>query len=313
MNALISSIAPIFLLIALGYLLRSRNIFADAFWANLERLVFYFLFPSLLVTSIGGADLDGLEIAPMASVLMGGTLAISAGALWIRPRLAITGHTFASVFQGVTRPNTYLGLSMAVALYGQAGIALIAICIVCVIPLVNVLAVIVHLRWAPDMAQPSTNSARQKPWASAAIASLQNPVIIACLLGAALNVSSLGLPPVLGPTLELAGRAALPLGLMAVGAGLTFSAIKDQNSVLLWTTLIKMGVSPFLTWALCAMFSIEGVSASICILFSALPVSATSYVMARQMGGNSTLMAGIVTATTLTSVLTLPILATFFL
>ncbi len=306
MNSIAAGIAPIFLLVAFGYLLRHRNVFGTDFWDSIERLVFYFLFPALLISKIGGANLSGLDILPIAGVLIVSTLIISFTAILLRPRLAIPGSTFVSAFQGITRPNTYLGLSTAAALYGNAGIALVAICIVAVIPLVNFLAVIVHLRWAH-----SGETSEPVSWRRALGGAARNPVIAGCLIGAALNVSGIGLPPLVGPSLSLVGQAALPLGLIAVGAGLNFKPLRHSHHILIWTSIIKLVMSPLITWILCLAFTIEGVSMAICILFAALPVSATSYVMARQMDGDGELMAGIVTATTLLSALTLPILSIF--
>lgn len=310
MSAIAAGIAPIFLLVAFGFLLRRREVFGREFWDQVERLVFYFLFPALLISSIGSADLAGLEVLPMASVLIGGTLIICLGALIVRPQLAIAGGAFVSSFQGMTRPNTYLGLSTAAALYGDAGIALVAICIIAVIPLVNFLAVIAHLRWAGET---EIRAQEPIPWRSALSNAIRNPVIVGCLIGAMLNLSGIGLPPLIGPFLILIGKAALPLGLMAVGAGLDLTTLRQQRHVLAWTAAVKLLVLPFITWTLCVMFGIEGVSLAVCVLFSALPVSATSYVIARQMGGDAQLMAGIVTATTLLSALTLPLVALIFL
>ena len=142
--------------------------------------------------------------------------------------------------------------------------------------------------------------------------SVRNPVIIACLIGAGLNLSDVGLPAVIGPFMLLIGKAALPLGLMAVGAGLDFRSLSARRGVLTGTAAVKLIVMPFLTWVLCLTFGVEGISAVICIIFAALPVSATSYVMARQMGGDGQLMAGIVTSTTLAAALTLPIVIALF-
>ena len=59
MTGVLSALAPVFGLIAVGYLLKSRRIFTDDFWDPAERLTFYFLFPALLITSIGGAEAVG--------------------------------------------------------------------------------------------------------------------------------------------------------------------------------------------------------------------------------------------------------------
>ncbi len=307
MTAVSAAITPLYLLVAFGFLLRRRNLFGPGFWDTIERLVFYYLFPALLVSRIGSADLTGLNVLPLAAVLIGGTLFVSCGALLIKPHLSMPDSTFVSTFQGITRPNTYLGLSIAAALYGNAGIALVAVCIVAVIPLVNFLAVVVHLRWA--------DNGRPRPpltWASALTDSLRNPVIAGCLIGAGVNISGLGLPPVVGPFLILIGKAALPLGLMAVGAGLDFSSFGGQRPILLWTAAVKLLFLPFITWILCVNFAVEGVSQAVCVLFAGLPVSATSYVMARQMGGDGQLMAAVVTTTTLLATVTLPLIASFY-
>ena len=59
MTGVLSALAPVFGLIAVGYLLKSRRIFTDDFWDPAERLTFYLLFPALLITSIGGAEAVG--------------------------------------------------------------------------------------------------------------------------------------------------------------------------------------------------------------------------------------------------------------
>ena len=53
-------------------------------------------------------------------------------------------------------------------------------------------------------------------------------------------------------------------------------------------------------------FGVAGQAATISVMYASLPGSATSYVMARQMGGNATLMAGIITATTIAAMAALP-------
>ena len=307
MTGVLSALAPVFGLIAVGYLLKSRAIFTDDFWDPAERLTFYFLFPALLITSLGGAEAVGPGLLPMAAALVAAT-GLMAGALMVlRPRLAkagLAGPSFVSVFQGAIRPNTYVGIAAAMALFGDAGLTLTAAAIVAVIPLVNLLAIVGHLRWAgggAEMSIPGTG------WGEAVAPALKNPIIIACLLGAVLNVTGIGLPPVIGPILEIIGRAALPLGLMAVGAGLNFTAVREARNAVIGTAALKLAVTPAVTYAACQVFGVAGPAAAVAVMFMALPVSAASYVMSRQLGGDGPLMAGIVTATTLGAAVTLPL------
>jgi malonate transporter len=42
------------------------------------------------------------------------------------------------------------------------------------------------------------------------------------------------------------------------------------------------------------------------VLFTAAPISASSYVLARQLGGDAPLMAGLITITTICAAITMP-------
>ncbi|NQV84581.1 MAG: AEC family transporter [Rhodospirillales bacterium] len=303
MSSTLSALAPVFGLIVVGYVLKARGLFGADFWEPAERLTFYFLFPALLVSKIGGAEIAGLRALPMAAAMITATL-LMAVALMVVPRFRQGdqgGPRFVALLQGAIRPNTYVGLAAAYALFGTAGLTLAAAAIVAVIPLVNFISIIALLRWTA-----ATHSAKPG-WGAALVASLKNPIIIACVLGAFLNFTGFGLPPVVGPILDTLGSAALPLGLMAVGAGLNFEAVHARRSTITQAVVLKLAVMPGLTYAACWAYGVSGVSQTVAVMFAALPVAAGSYVMTRQMGGDGPLMAGIITATTITAGVTLPV------
>ncbi|HER25904.1 MAG TPA: AEC family transporter, partial [Rhodospirillales bacterium] len=64
-----------------------------------------------------------------------------------------------------------------------------------------------------------------------------------------------------------------------------------------------------LTYAACLVFGVTGLAVTISVLYAALPNSATSYVLARQMGGDTALLAGSITASTLLAMVTMPLIA----
>ncbi|MBT3307278.1 MAG: AEC family transporter, partial [Alphaproteobacteria bacterium] len=241
------------------------------------------------MTKIGGAEIAGLRALPMAAAMIAATL-LMAAVLMAIPKLRQGeggGPRFVSLLQGAIRPNTYVGLAAAYALFGTAGLTLAAAAIVAVIPLVNFISIIALLRWTG-----ASHSARPG-WGAALVASLKNPIIIACVLGAALNFTGLGLPPVVGPILDILGSAALPLGLMAVGAGLNFDAVHARRSTITQAVVLKLLIMPGLTYAACVALGVSGITLTVAVMFAALPVAAGSYVMTRQMGGDGPLMAGI--------------------
>ncbi|MGH6912955.1 MAG: AEC family transporter, partial [Geminicoccales bacterium] len=116
------ALAPVFLMIALGRLLAARGFPTPAFWPAAERLVYWVLFPALLLVITAGSDLTGFRVLPVASALVAAILATAGLALALRKRLGLDGAGFTSVLQGAIRTNTYVALAGAGALYGEAGL-----------------------------------------------------------------------------------------------------------------------------------------------------------------------------------------------
>jgi malonate transporter len=194
-----------------------------------------------------------------------------------------------------------VGLAVAAGAHGRPGVSLAAICVAATVPLVNLLSVAVLSRYAA----PSAARAR-----AVAVAVATNPLILACALGILLNVSGLGLPPVLESLLAALGSAALPLGLMAVGAGLDLGAARSAGARVATAAASKLLLLPGLTAAALFAFGIGGTAYGVALLYASLPCSASAYVLARQLGGDAALMASIITVETLAAILTMPLVLT---
>ena len=291
------ALAPVFLLIALGRLLRARGFPGDAFWPAAERLVYYVLFPALLFLTCATSELAGLRVLPLATALIGAILAISALALALRPWLGLDAAPFTSVFQGAIRTNTYVGLGTAGALYGAAGLLVLGVVIFIVVATVNLLAVGALIHYG------------DRPAGRAALIGsiARNPLILACLLGFAVNATGLRLTGVPHDTLAILGGGSLTLGLLCVGAGLELAHLGQHRTAALTTCVLKLVLMPAATGLGCRLLGIEGVTASVAVLFAACPISASSYVLARQLGGDAPLIAGLITLTTVAAAITMPL------
>ncbi len=53
-------------------------------------------------------------------------------------------------------------------------------------------------------------------------------------------------------------------------------------------------------------FAVAGLTAAVCVMYATMPGSPSSYVLARQTGGDGPLMAGIMTATTVAAMAAMP-------
>ncbi|MBU0724170.1 MAG: AEC family transporter [Alphaproteobacteria bacterium] len=309
MSSVLPAIGPIFLMILLGTLLKRGVLFprlglGDGFWDSTERLTYYVLFPAMLLSRVAGSSVGELQILPMAAALIVPLLMMIGALLLMRDRLRMDMPALTSVMQGTIRPNVYVILAAGGALYGAAGNTLVAIAIGIVVPTVNVLCVILLARLI-GTTEPGSRSIAK--------ALITNPIIVAVVLGLVLSSLQVGLPPIIGPTLDTIGRAALPVGLLCVGAGLNFAAARAGRRGIIISSVLKLLVLPVLTAFACFVFGVEGLTAKIAILFSGAPAAASSYILARQMGGDHQLMAGILTTQVIAAALTLPVVITFLL
>lgn len=294
-----AALLPIFLVILLGWALRRGGMPGDAFWPLVDRLTYFLFFPCLLLLRLAEAEFAGLPVAAMAVAIVSGALLSAALLLATGPRLSADIPAFTSLFQGGIRPNTYVGLAAVAALYGDPGLALLAVAIAVLVPLVNLLSVAVLTHWLAR--------GRRSP-VQLLIGVARNPIILACLLGIGLNLSGLHLPEGLRDGLAIVGQAALPLGLLAVGAGLDPQALRTGTRALLLASAVKLLLFPLLTLGIGRLLGIDGPALAVAVLFSAVPASVSSYALASQLGGDTRLMAAIITGQTLLAVLTLPLM-----
>lgn len=298
---ILGALTPVFAVILLGYLLKKWRFVPDTYWGSAERITFYVFFPSLLVATTAKADMAAIQVLPMVGALIAGIFIVIAMTFWLRYPLRLDGPSFTSLIQGSVRPNVYVGLAAALALFGTEGLSLISLCVAAAVPTVNAISVIAMVRYASPSGTPVG-------WKSMLWPIARNPMILGCMTGLALNAAGVGLPPLIGPLLEILGRASLPVGLLAVGAGLELSAMRSAGRTVAITSTIKILFLPILTWLLCLSLDLGGLATAVPVLYASLPGSASAYVMARQMGGNTAIMAGSITLTTIAAALTMPLI-----
>lgn len=296
MSPVLLAVAPIFGLIFFGFLLRRLEFPGPGFWPVSERLTYYVLFPALLVSGLSGRDFDASAFGLGATVFISVCL-VALGLVLARKLLGVDGPVFTSIFQGAIRPNTYVGMSLAAALLGPDWMTLSGVVLLTLIPLVNVLCVLVLSRHG------SNGGGVQRTFVELA----RNPLILACLVGFLLNGLDADLPVVLSDLLAIMGEAALPMGLLAVGAGLRFDGIGDQVKPVVLASLAHLIVLPAVTFLVALMFGLDPISRDCALIYTAIPVAVSAFILARQMGGDHRVMALIITIQTVLSGVTLPV------
>lgn len=298
MYNLYNTLIPIFLIISLGYALKAFCFADENFWKALESITYFVLLPILMLNDLVKTPLDKFQFSSFAIAALSAVFIVSLLLVLCQPFLKqLSGAEFSSIFQGSIRFNSYIGMAVASTLNPQAGVALGALMMAITIPMVNILSVIVLEHYA---------SHTPTRWQNILKALLRNPLVVTCLIGFILNQAHFSFPIEIQQTFKILGSAALPLGLLAMGAGLRLSTVRESSGSLLLSSGLKLTAMPMLTWEVCNYIAISSELQQILVLFSALPTASTSYILARQLGGDYVLMANIITLETIICTVTLP-------
>lgn len=303
MVAIAAAIVPIFLTIVLGWSVRKLNVISPESWTGINRLTFYILAPLFLLHLITHADVSGAGVGHFILVLVTG-VAISAGAVLCCKPFLRDEPSFASVFQASVRWNAVVMLAIAPSLFGTEGAALLAVALAPMNVACNVAAVTAFTLWGSK----STISAK-----GLLQGLILNPILIGSLGGVALLLINFRFPEPLATVVKSCGEASIPLILLCVGAGLNFGAVLKARRYLMTGLVLRLAGAPVAMFLAAELWDLSGVARAVAIAAGATPTAAAGYVLAREMGGNAELTAGLITATTLLSAITIPLAVSLFM
>jgi len=286
---------PDFSLILCGYLICRFTALNRSVWQQVDSLVYLFLFPVLLFRSIVKSPLD-LEAA---SSLIGAGLSLGVCAIALSyslPYWPILGKRLdkrdhAASAQVGFRFNSFIALALAERLAGPEGLLLISVLIGFCVPLFNIGAV-----W-PMARHANTGFLRELA---------RNPLIIATSSGLAFNLMGFSIPAWMDPSVSRIGAASLALGLMAAGAGMELRTLRQGKLLAMSVLMVKHLLLPVIALGMSKLFGLTDMQTTVLLAFSALPTASTCYVLAARMGYNGPYVAGLVTLSTLSGMISLP-------
>lgn len=289
-------VLPLFLNIALGYMLRCMHLLDEQTQKNLNKLVFkvflpIYVFNNIYTTNIAVAFQPGL-----VALTMGGVLAIFAFLMVFIPRIEQDNAKRGVMVQAIFRSNFVLfGLPVAVSLCGENNVGPTSLLVGFVVPVFNVLAVVCLEAFRgskPDFKKILKGIAT-------------NPLIIASVLGIIMNLAGLQLPTGVKKSVTDLGRVATPLALVALGAGFQFRRIKGYVRQLIICICGKLVIGPLIMLTLAALLGYRNEMLVPVLALFGSPVATSSYTMAELMGGDGTLAGSLVVLTTAFSILTM--------
>jgi len=289
---------PDFSLILLGAAIRRWMHLGDHFWSGVEKLVYFILFPALLVNAIMRTQLDlgaALPLLATAFAAMAGGMLLG---LLPRPFLRVPALSFASVYQCAYRFNSYIALAVAGMLFGSPGIATMGLVVGAAVPFANLVSVWMLARHGEIGL-----------WREVA----RNPLIWATAGGFLLNIAGFLPPPPLQAILGRLADASIALGLIAVGAALRLDGTAGLRLLSGWLLAVKLLALPLIAIVVGRAVGLSGLNFQIAVLFAAMPTASSAYILAMRMGGDGRSVAWLISASTLAAMLSLPLWAAWLL
>ncbi|OGB25018.1 MAG: permease [Burkholderiales bacterium RIFCSPLOWO2_02_FULL_57_36] len=282
---------PDFALIVIGFVLMRFTDWGTTFWTGMEKLVYYILFPALLFYATSRAPLDFASTGKLLQVALTAVLCGIALGWLAKPLFRPGPMIFESGVQTAFRFNSYIALAVASRLAGDEGTALMALIIGFAVPICNMAAVHALVHKSGGLLKELA----------------KNPLLIATVCGVLFNLAGLEVPEVIGMTLSRMGNASIALGLILVGAGLRLSGQHEAKGITAYFLAVKLLALPAIAYGLGIWIGLPALQLQIAVMFCALPTASSAYVLAARMGGNGPLVAFLISAGTLLSIVTLPL------
>jgi len=294
------AIAPIFLLIVLGHLLRRGNIPALEFWHFNDKLVYWVLFPPLLFYKMATMELTDQAFGHLAVVTYLGLFSALAFGITAGKFFNFDRPLHTSLIQGTTRHNTFIALAVAEAVFGDQGLVTATFITALLIPVTNLSVVslmIVTLRGDEPKGVVRVIAKEL----------VRNPILLAVFFGWLVNISGTTHIPVVFDLCQILGAAALPIVLMCVGANIRVRAMASSALPVVLSVVGKFIVFPGVIALAGLTFGLDPVTVLIVMIFGSVPTAAGAYSLAKQMGGDAPAMAAVVTVQTGLSFVTMPL------
>jgi predicted permease len=293
-----TTIIPIFAIIILGWFARWKGFIPLEFLGPANRLVYYLAIPAMIFHAISKASLKTrFDISVLAITLIAVMVVFAVswgGALISGIRRRELGTFVQSSFHGNLG---YIGLAVAYYSLGNEGFVRAGIIAGFIMILQNFLAVVVLQLNLPD------TSVSENKW-RVVLRVLGNPVILSAIGGILFSLTGLRVPLVIDRSLNILSGLALPMALLLIGASLSFELMHLRMLRVLCSSFIKLFLLPALGFILYRLLDVALQDYLPGLILLASPTATITYVMAKEMNGDTDFAVAALSISTILSAIT---------
>jgi len=292
-------VAPLFVLIATGYVMRKIRFITDDFLSQLNKLVFKFFLPIMLFQDVRLYYEGDFSNTRLIFASVAGISVIILLSFLIVPLFIERKGQRGSMIQGIYRSNFLIyGLPLAVGMYADRAVAVISMLMVIMIPFYNVMAVII-------LSIYSENGKHKITIKSLLRDIVTNPLILGCFFGLLAGMIHLDLPRFIDVPLAQFAKVAVPLALFVMGGGFKFHSLRNNLVKVISVTVARLLIVPVIALSIFIYAGFRDVDLAVLLCVFATPAAMAGFIMAKNMGNDGELSGQIVVLTTACSCVTI--------
>lgn len=293
------AIAPIFILMFLGYILKRLKVADKRGFDTVNKLVFKIFLPVMLFYNI--YKTTALQVFNLKLVVytVVSVLCIFVVGYFIVMAITKENPKRGVMLQGFFRANyAIFGIPLVGYICGDNAGGLASVMVAVVIPVFNVLAVIALERFREGNGEKVDVLRLLK-------GIITNPLIIGSLAGVIFLLLGIKLPDIVEKSVKDLAGVATPLAIIALGAGFEFSSIKGNAREITVVVLARLVIIPLIIIPIAVWLGFSGEALACLLVVAGAPIAVSSFPMSQQMGGDEKLCAQVIVMTSVLSLFTL--------
>ena len=273
---ILNIIAPVFLVIAAGYISIRRGYFADNMLDGLMKFAIQFAVPCLLFRATSTLDLGAAYDWRMmlafysAAAISFSSVSLLSFSVFDKP----PGESVAIGFGALFSNTVLLGLPISERAWGVDNLYPAYAIISIHAPFCYLLGITtMEIVRSDGRSWPQTTKVVTK-------AMFSNSLMIGIGLGFIVNLSGIRIPEILASAVDILSNAALPAALFGLGGVLTRYKMSHLPGEVGTVSFFSLLVHPGLTWLLCHLLSVPENISRTAIIIAAMAPGVNSYLFA---------------------------------
>lgn len=292
--------APIFVVIAIGYFLRYKEIIKEESSATLNKIAYNIALPALFFLSITSYKLDEIFNTGIIKVIFTTYVLFILIVFLLNFTFKVNKKTRGALIVASFRCNmAFIGFPIVLSAFGGLAMAKASLMVAFLVP-ANIIISILIFKFS---GRRTEGSGIKKLF----IDLVTDPLIIAVVLAIFFSYFEFKLPLALTGVLDIFSGMAVAIALLSIGASFKFLHLKNNIKLISYISFNKLLLLPVIAFIISTyIFKIDSFDRNIiCILFST-PLALAAYIMAKELRSDDELLSSALILTTVVSAVTIP-------